>query len=72
MKSEEMKRAARLLDHRVRVSCTDGTGFTGVWVDWISGQDNEPDPESILLEMPQAGLMEVFVEDIVSIEEEKA
>lgn len=59
-----------LLDKKVTVTCTDGTTFTGIWSDWSSAADNEPDPESIILDRANgAGPVELFVNEIASIQE---
>lgn len=58
---------AALLDKQVRVICTDGDIVGGVWIDWTSEQDNEPDPESITIETPCGDLIEIFVCEIKAI-----
>jgi hypothetical protein len=58
---------AAFLDKTVRVICVDGTVTTGKVIDWTSNLDNEPDGESIGLKDGDYHV-EVFVEDIVSIE----
>lgn len=57
-----------LLDKKVTVTCTDKTSFTGVWSDWSSAVDNDPDPESIILDRANgAGPVELFIDEIESI-----
>lgn len=58
---------AVLLDRQVRVICTDGDIVEGVWIDWTSEQDNEPDPESITIETPYGNLIEIYACEIKAI-----
>lgn len=60
---------AHLLGKRIRVVCEDGSECVGIWCDWTSADDNEPDPESITLdERDWAAMIEIYVPDIVLIE----
>lgn len=58
-----------LLDTRVIVTHKEGQMFTGKWIDWTSAQDNEPDPESITIELDDGRLVEIFVSEIEKIQE---
>lgn len=57
-----------LLDENIKVICNDGQVAIGEWTDWTSAADNEPDPESIILETSNSDLIEIFVSDIKQIE----
>ena len=50
--------------HQVEVTMKDGEIFTGVLDDWISALDNEPEPESILIDTDEHILTELYVKDI--------
>lgn len=50
--------------HQVEVTMKDGEIFTGVLDDWIPALDNEPDPESILIDTDEHILTELYVKDI--------
>lgn len=57
-----------LLDSRIKVTCTDGQVFVGTWIDWTSAQDNDPDPESITLELDDSAPIELYVSEIKQIQ----
>lgn len=58
-----------LLDKKIKVSCIDGSIVEGVWMDWTSALDNEPDGESITVERPSGTQIEIFVDEIKDIQE---
>jgi hypothetical protein len=57
-----------LIDKNVHVVCADGWTGNGVWADHTSAVDNEPDPESITIDTEGGAPVEIFVEEIESIE----
>ena len=63
----DMAKYVGLLDRQVTVICKDGIKVTGVWIDWTSEQDNEPDPESITLSCADSSLIEIYVCEIREI-----
>ena len=63
----DMVKYVGLLDRQVTVICKDGIKVTGVWIDWTSEQDNEPDPESITLSCADSSLIEFYVCEIREI-----
>ena len=60
-----------LFDKQIKVTCTDGQIVTGEFRDWTSSQDNEPDPESITVSKPWGEQIEIYIDEIQSIEEVK-
>ena len=50
----------------VRVTCTDGKIITGFYSIHVSAADNEPDPESMVIET-DSGLVEIFSPEIRGI-----
>lgn len=57
-----------LLNKRIKVTCIDGDVLTGEWIDWTSERDNEPDPESIGIQLNEGYPIEIFVNEIEKIE----
>lgn len=51
----------------VRVKMTDGEVFVGELYGYISGEDNEPDPESIIVKNSHGVLTELFSDEIADI-----
>ena len=49
------------------VNFKDGTMRTGIYDSYISEYDNEPDGESILIEIPDFGLTEIYIDEISEI-----
>lgn len=64
-----VNRYSGLLNKRVKVVCEDGQCVIGEWIDWTSEADNDPDPESVTLRSDDGVQIEVFVKDIVGIDE---
>jgi len=58
-------------DQQVEITMKDGKTFKGVLDDWISALDNEPDPESILIDTDEHILTELYVKDIRLIKRKK-
>lgn len=65
----DLKRYADLLDKKVKITCTDGDILLGVWIDWTSEMDNEPDPESMTILNDDGIQIEIFINEIKDIEE---
>lgn len=63
----DMAKYVGLLDRQVTVICKDGIKVTGVWIDWTSEQDNEPDSESITISCADGGLIEIYVCEVRKI-----
>lgn len=57
-----------LFDKQIKVTCTDEQMFFGKFTDWTSSQDNEPDPESITVSKPWGEQIEIYIDEIKSIE----
>lgn len=62
----DISKYEQLFDQHVVVRCTDGEVLKGILSDWTSAEDNEPDPESIIIDTVNA-LIEIFIGDIESI-----
>ena len=58
-----------LLNKNIKVVCLDGTAVEGVWTNWVSEQDNEPDGESIMIDKADGSIEEIYVDEIERIEE---
>ena len=52
---------------QVSVQLDDGKVFRGEVFDYISESDNEPDPESIVIETDGGMLVELFVNEIKEV-----
>ncbi len=52
---------------QIIVTCTDGQSISGLWMDWTSAQDNEPDPESITVKKPWGEQIEIYINEIKEI-----
>jgi hypothetical protein len=52
----------------VSVSVNGGLICKGLWDGFISGADNEPDGESIIVKGERNTLIEIYAADIISIE----
>jgi hypothetical protein len=67
-----MKITAAIYDEHinkpVRVVCTDGQSYDGIWIDHTSELDNEPDGESITLRTAVWPYFEIYVDEIERIE----
>ena len=67
----DISKYQQLFNKHVVVRCTDGEALKGILSGWISAEDNEPDPESIIIDTANAPI-EIFVKDIESITEDTA
>lgn len=57
----------KMAGKHVRVTMKNRKVFTGILDDWIPALDNEPNPESIILETTVYPCMELYVKDILFI-----
>lgn len=64
----DIAKHSSLLNKKIIVTCTDDDILTGEFVDWTSEQDNEPDPESITVKADNGAFIELYVNEIKSIE----
>lgn len=51
---------------QVRITMTDGEQFTGELFGYISGADNDPDPESIVVERTELFTNEIRSAEVIS------
>jgi hypothetical protein len=58
-----------LMGKELRIYCTDGSTTIGRWSNWTSGVDNEPDGESITVDTPDGGPVEIYIDEIERIME---
>jgi hypothetical protein len=56
------------MDKPIKVTCIDGDTLSGIWSNWTSEQDNEPDGESITIDLDDGCPVEIFIVDIDRIE----
>ena len=59
-----------LFGKKVKVICNDGDSFEGVLVDHTSADDNEPDGESITIKTFNVPYLEIYVDEILSVQKE--
>jgi hypothetical protein len=58
----------KLIDKPIKVICTDGEIFEGIWIDRTSELDNEPDGASITIRTSNSPYMEFYDDEIANIE----
>ena len=60
---------AKLYDKMVKVVCVDGQIFVGELSNHTSSFDNDLEGESITIDTPDGFIIEIYVDEIVSIKE---
>ncbi len=66
----DLREYSDLFGKRIKVRCISGNVVVGKWIDWTSAMDNEPDPESMTVLNDYGLQIEIFINRIISIEED--